>query len=44
MVDGIPYAHPIFIIIALMLGSWLPALARIANNLSRGFVAFCRRF
>lgn len=41
--DGTPYLHPLFIIFALMLGSWLPAIVRTVNNLSRPLWAILRR-
>lgn len=42
-VNNTPYVHPLFIVLALMLGSWLPSLARILNNLSRSLGTILRR-
>ncbi len=42
-VNNTPYFHPLFIILALLLGSWLPSVARILNNLSRSLGTILRR-
>lgn len=41
--DGMLYLHPLCIIFAMALGSWLPAIVRTINNLSRPLWALLRR-
>ena len=44
MQDGLPYLHPLVALLGVFLGSWLPAIVRTIQALSRPLYALARRF
>lgn len=35
MIDGVPYAHPVLVLLALLAGAQIPNVVRLASTLSR---------